>query len=58
VLTGALLLESLCQPLFPLVIFGVSLFAQAGLDCDPSICAPQLAGMTGAHHRAQLFLLR
>jgi hypothetical protein len=33
----------------------VSLFTQAGLDCNPLILNFQSAGMTGVHHCAQLF---
>jgi hypothetical protein len=44
--------------LYVLVIFETVLFfAQAGLDCDLSIYASCLAGMTGIHHQVQFVLV-
>jgi hypothetical protein len=42
--------------LFALVIFviGSEDYAQASLDCDPSIYTSHTAKMTGAYHYAQL----
>jgi hypothetical protein len=42
--------------LFALVIFGTGTlcFAQASLDCDPTVYVYQITGMTGTHYHAQL----
>jgi hypothetical protein len=45
---------------FAFIIFSIlSLFyTWAGLECNLSIYASHLAGMTGLHHHAQLFICR
>jgi hypothetical protein len=45
--------------LFALVFgMGSCVFAQASLDCDPTIYTLHIAGMTGAGHQAQHYWLR
>jgi hypothetical protein len=46
--------------LFALVVFqiGSRIFAQAGLDHDPSVYVSHVAGITGSHHHIQLYWLK
>jgi hypothetical protein len=48
----------------PLVLLGLVIFQVgsclrdlAGLNCNPSVYASQVAGMTGVHHHTQILLV-